>query len=85
MRDISNIQSQLKKDGCSGNNIKDVVTELREDPLVTVEIFTDKEYNFMGMFYQDQVMKKIYNVFPEMLFVDATHKVNELRMPLNIF
>ena len=85
MHDISNIQSQLKKDGCSGNNIDDVVTKLREDPLVTVEIFTDEEYNLMGIFYQDEVMKKIYTAFPEMLFVDATHKVNELRMPLYIF
>ena len=29
------------------------------------------------MFYQDIVMKKIFTAFPEMLFVDATHKVNE--------
>ena len=85
MRDISNIQTQLKKDGCSGNNVEDVVTKLREDPLVTAEIFTDEEYNLMGMFYQDEVMKKIYTAFPEMLFVDATHKVNELQMPLYIF
>ena len=79
------IQSQLKKDSCSSNNIKNVVTKLKEDPLVTIEIFTDDEYNLMGIFYQDEVMKKIYSAFPEMLFVDATHKVNELRMPLCIF
>ena len=85
MRDLTNIQSKLKKDGCSGNNIEDVVTKLREDPLVAVEVFTDEEYNLMGIFYQDKVMKKIYTVFPEMLFVDATHKVNELLMPLYIF
>ena len=85
LRDISNIQSQLKKDGCSSNNIEDVVTKLKEDPLVTIEIFTDDEYNLMGIFHQDEVMKKIYSAFPEMLFVDATHKVNELRMPLYIF
>ena len=30
-------------------------------------------------------MEKIYTAFPEMLFVDATHKVNELQMPLYIF
>ena len=58
MRDISNIQSQLKKDGCSGNNIEDEVTKLIEDPLVLIEIFTGEEYNLMGMFYQDKVMKK---------------------------
>ena len=85
MRDISNIHSQLKKDGCSSSSIEDLVTKLREDPLVTIEIFTDEEYNLMGIFYQDEVMKKIYSAFPEMLFIDATHKVNELRMPLYIF
>ena len=30
-------------------------------------------------------MKQLYAAFPEVLFVDATHKVNELRMPLYIF
>ena len=35
------------------------------------------------MFYQ--VMKKIYTAFQEMLFVDATDKVNELWIPLYIF
>ena len=83
MRILSNNQSKLKKDGYSGNNIKNVITKLREDPLVTVEIFTDEEYNLMGIFYQ--VTKKIYTAFPEILFVDANHKVNELRMPLYIF
>ena len=51
LRDLSSIQSKLKKDGYSGNNIENVVTKLREDPLVTVEIFTDEEYNLMGIFY----------------------------------
>ena len=59
LRDLSSIQSKLKKDGYSGNNIENVVTKLREDPLVTVEIFTDVEYNLMGIFYQDKVMKKL--------------------------
>ena len=30
-------------------------------------------------------MKQLYAAFPEVLFVDATHKVKELRMPLYIF
>ena len=48
------------------------------NPLVTVEILTYEEYNLMGIFYQDIVMKQIFTAFPEMLFVDDTHKVNEL-------
>lgn len=35
----------------------------------------------LGVFYQDSSMKCGYEAFPEMLFVDATHKLNELRMP----
>ena len=50
-----------------------------------MEVFVDKDENLMGIFYQDHCMKKLYAAFPEVLFVDATHKVNELRMPLYIF
>lgn len=84
MRDLSNIQSRMKKDVRS-NDIGKIITKLKEDPLVTLEIFTDQDHNLLGIYYQDEVMKKIYNAFPEMLFVDATHKVNELRMPLYVF
>ena len=82
--DISNIQTRLKNDTRS-NNIENVVTRLKENPTLTLEIFTDLDYNLLGIFYQDKVMRKVYSAFPEMLFVDATHKVNELRMPLYVF
>ena len=58
---------------------------LKEDPSVTLEVFADQDENLMGIFYQDNCMKQLYAAFPEVLFVDATHKVNELRMPLYIF
>ena len=37
---------------------------------------------FTGIFFQDQLMKSNYNAYPEVLMVDATFKLNELRMPL---
>lgn len=44
------------------------------------------EDNIMsGIFYQDEEMKRMYNYFPELLFVDATYKLNDLRMPLYVF
>ena len=58
---------------------------LKEDPSVTLEVFADQDENLMGIFYQDNCMKQLYAAFPEVLFVDATHKVNELRMLLYIF
>ena len=30
-------------------------------------------------------MKDMFHAFPEMLFIDATHKLNSLRMPLYVF
>ena len=46
------------------------------------EIVFDDDSNFNGIFYQDQNMKKIYEAFPEMLFVDAVCKYNKYRMSL---
>ena len=42
------------------------------------EIVFDNISNFNGIFYQDQDLKKIFEAFPEMLFVDAVCKCNEL-------
>lgn len=39
----------------------------------------------MGLFFQDQSMKMNFENFPEILFIDATYKVNELRIPAYIF
>jgi len=35
-----------------------------------------------GIFYQDEQMRLMYDRFPEIVFVDATYKLNDLRMPL---
>ena len=37
-----------------------------------------------GIYFQDAYMIENYKGFPEMLFIDATHKLNELRMPLYV-
>ena len=38
-----------------------------------------------GIFFQDEEMRRMYDRFPEMLFVDAMYKLNDLRMPLYLF
>ena len=37
-----------------------------------------------GLFYQDKLMKYNYECYPEVLMVDSTYKLNDLRMPLHI-
>ena len=43
-----------------------------------------KENVLSAIFYQDAKMKEIYSYFPEIIFIDATHKLNELRMSLYV-
>lgn len=50
-----------------------------------MEVFTDEENQFTGLFFQDKHMKAAYAAYPEVLFLDATYKLNNLRMPLYIF
>ena len=37
------------------------------------------------LFYQDEEMRDTYSRYPEVLFVDATYKLNNVRMPLYVF
>ena len=50
----------------------------------TVEVFTDADGQFTGLFFQDKLMKATYASYPEVIFVDATYKLNNLRMPMYI-
>ena len=48
----------------------------------TVEAYIDDQSTFSGLFFQDGIMKMVYAAYPEVLLVDATYKLNELRMPV---
>lgn len=52
-----------------------------------VEIIVTEDNVVNGIFFQDEEMWHMYDRFPEMLlnFVDATYKLNDLRMPLYLF
>ena len=50
-----------------------------------VEVFSTEDKVLSGIFFQDEEMRRMYDCFPELLFVDATYKLNELRMPLYLF
>ena len=50
----------------------------------TTEVIVDEQKNLIGIFYQDKTMKSSYCAYPELLCIDATYKLNNLRMPLYI-
>ena len=49
-----------------------------------MEVYIDDEKNLKGLFYQDEEMRLIFDAFPEILLIDGTYKLNNLRLPLYI-
>ena len=49
-----------------------------------MDVFISDDSMFTGLFYQDKLMKFNFQSYPEVLMVDSTYKLNDLRMPLYI-
>lgn len=81
LKDISNIKQNSKKN-VQTNDIENVMDYLREQPGSGTDVVVDEDNNFKGIFYQDAHMQNIYSHFPEILLVDATYKLLDLRMPV---
>lgn len=45
-----------------------------------VEVLSDEDDNFQGLFFQDATMKEDFCSNPEILFIDATYKLTELKL-----
>ena len=43
---------------------------------------TDENDHIQGIYMQDETMKTTFEKFPEVILLNATHKTNDLRMPL---
>ena len=50
----------------------------------TVRVFVDEDNVLKAIFFQTAEMKKIFESYPELLFIDATYKLNDLQMPLYV-
>lgn len=61
-----------------------VVQFLKNLDGVSVEIIVDNDNNFRGLVYVDAYMKNLCTMFPELILVDATHKLLYLRIPVDL-
>uniref|UniRef100_A0A7M5UYK0 ZSWIM1/3 RNaseH-like domain-containing protein n=1 Tax=Clytia hemisphaerica TaxID=252671 RepID=A0A7M5UYK0_9CNID len=86
MRDVHNLAYQTKKEHQnSRNDLEEVIKILKEEFGCSVTVNHNENDEFLGMFFQDKSMKLDFANFPEILFLDATFKLNELRLPAYIF
>ena len=45
-------------------------------------MFTDTEGVFSGLMFQDNLIKFVFSSYSEVLLIDATYKLTDLRMPV---
>ena len=83
LKDIANLKYEDKKMN-SSNDIEEVVNYLKSQDGSVVDVIVDQEGDFKCLLYQDQYMKNVYSNFPELVMVDATYKLLDLRMPVYI-
>ena len=50
----------------------------------TVEIVKSESDNLLGIYFQDEEMKQIFKAYPELVCIDSTYKLLELRFPVYI-
>ncbi|XP_055957380.1 uncharacterized protein LOC130010441 [Patella vulgata] len=77
LKDITNHAQRLIP---KPKNLEQVLTKLQSSDK-TIQVLT-KDDTLEAIYYQDEVMKKKYDCFPELLLVDVTYKLNDLRMPV---
>ena len=53
-------------------------------PGATVDVVADDDNIIESIFFQDKRMQKVFEVFPEVTFVDGTYKLNDRDMALYI-
>lgn len=78
--DISNLKAENRR--AIRNEMDSVISFLKQQKGSSVEIVKDDKQRFKCLFYQDKQMKRVYNLFPEFLMVDATHKHLHSKLPV---
>ena len=49
-----------------------------------MKFFNNEKNELTGIFFQDSIMKCVFQGYPEVLMIDATYKLNKFRMPLYV-
>lgn len=71
LKDLSNIAAKGKGQA-SRNYIEATVMILQNEYGTTVRLLVDKKSGLRALYFQDESMKKSFDAYPEIIFVDAT-------------
>jgi len=66
------------------DNLTEVLKQLHSHGDCVVEVLANEDNIFLGLFYQDHYMQKVFELYPDMLFCDATYKLLDLQLSVFI-
>lgn len=81
LKDLHNLK-QKKNNYASECLLEEIVNELNTFENSVVRVYTNNEGVMEGLFFQDSRMKRYFALYPEVLIVDATYKLNDRQMPV---
>ena len=86
LKDLSNIAlSAKRKQHATKDDLSKCVDMLCKNYNYSVDISTDEDDTFCGLFVQDYEMEETFTAFPAILFLDATYKPLDLQFPEYLF
>ncbi|GFN90037.1 Zinc finger swim domain-containing protein 1 [Plakobranchus ocellatus] len=65
------------------SNAQDIITILKKSEGAVIEVMENQGI-LEGVFYQRKGWQTLYRMYPELIFIDATYKLNNVNMPLYV-
>lgn len=79
-KDINNIRPHLNITNMNGD-LNELYESLKSFPHIA-QFYVDENNQLEGMFFQTENMRTWFSNYPEVVFIDATYKLNDRNMPL---
>ena len=80
-KDLHNLMQDINK---GSNSYDDITQVLSKYPGLTYDVLLSNENECAGIYFQTPSMKKTFEAYSELIFIDSTYKLNKLRMPLYV-
>ncbi|KAG4065407.1 hypothetical protein HA402_002805 [Bradysia odoriphaga] len=87
LKTIYNLDTKIRLSKQTNNrkdDFKHLIDMMTSVPNARTRIITDDQDKFIGLYFQDERMAHLYEKYPEILFYDATHDLNNKKFPLFI-
>lgn len=82
LKGLHNLQSKTRKTETGKSEIEMLLEEMKKITDAKIKMAVNDQNELISIYFQDKRMEQIFNLYPEIMLVDATYKLNNRRMPL---